>query len=438
MMNEKLFGRSGTATTVLRFKFMAPGFAEGNYRTMLKAITQWGQEGTWNAGRSRANIVNSLLLTAIAATAGTLAFTGRPPEVPETLGDIRDLFKIDTGKVDAKGRKIMIDMMTYDKDYWTVFGKPLVGQAGEVPRDVIRRIGGMTSTTFEMISDLNQLSMGKAIYDWKGDRVVEVTDPFLKRAIGLIAFETQKVEPISTNIYRQSRERGLDRLAAAITTLGGWRPTTSEKDRRESQIISRIFSIRDRQERLYHFLGSIKNPQKHIDTYNRIAQSVLDNPVTTSEMKRKWGKNLVIDTDRLIANKVHSHELLKVSKKPKPDELERAKKWLTNFEVLESQFRKHLIVYEMKHRQLITEMKAGDADEMLKQEIAKFYADKGIMGRKVAGGTATDQEKRLSRRYEKLSSNISIIGTRLNKTIDLSDRRRFYERIKLVIERAAP
>ncbi len=436
MMNEKIFGRSGTVTTVLRLKFMAPGFAEGNYRTMIKAISQWGQEGTWNAGRSRANIVNSLILTAIAATAGTLAFTGKAPKKPETAKDIRDLFKVDTGKVDSRGRRMMIDLLTYDRDYWAVFGKPLVGQAGEVPIEVIRRLGGMTATTFEMISDLNQLSMGKAIYDWKGDRIVEVTDPFLKRAVGLIAHEIQKVEPIATNIYRQARDRNLTRMAAAITTLAGARPTTSEKDKRESQIISRIFSLRDRQERLYHFLGSIKNPRKHINDYNKIAQGVLDNPITTVDMRLKWGKNLVIDTDRLIANKVHSQELLKVSEKPDPDKLERNRKWLTNFDVPESDFRKHLTVYEMKHRKLILEMKAGDADEMLKREIAKFYADKGILNRKVKGETADDKEKRLSRRYDKIADGISTVSTRLHRTVNTADRKRLYERIKSLIERS--
>ncbi len=436
MMNERLFGRSGTVTTVLRLKFMAPGFAEGNYRTMLKAISQWGQDGTWNAGRSRANIVNSLILTAIAATIGTLAFTGRWPKKPKTAADIRDLFKVDTGKVDSKGRKIMIDMMTYDKDYWAVFGKPLVGQAGEVPAEVIRRLGGMTATTFEVISDLNQLSMGKSLYDWKGDRIVEITDPFLKRAAGLIAHELQKVEPISTNIYRQSRDKGLTRMAAAITTLAGLRPTTSEKDRRESQIISRIFSLRDRQERLYHFLGSIKNPRRHINDYNKIAQSVLDNPITTTDMKLKWGKNLVIDTDRLISNKVHTLELGKVADKPQPDKIERDKKWLKNFDVPDSDFRKQLAIYEMKHRKIILEMKVGDADDMLKQEIARFYADKGIMNRKVKGGTADDKEKRLSRRFDKIGGGISTIATRLHRTLNTSDRKRFYERIKSLIERS--
>jgi hypothetical protein len=436
MMNERLFGRSGTVTTVLRLKFMAPGFAEGNYRTMLKAISQWGQEGTWNAGRSRANIVNSLILTGIAATVGTLAFTGKPPKKPETSKDYRDLFKIDTGKVDAKGRRIMIDMMTYDKDYWAVFGKPLVGQGGEVPAEVIRRLGGMTATTFEVISDLNDMSMGKAIYDWKGDRVVEVTDPFLKRAAGLVAFEMQKVEPISTNIYRQSRDRGLTRMAAAITTLAGARPTTSEKDRRESQIISRIFSLRDRQERLYHFLGSIKNPRKHINEYNKIAQSVLDNPITTQDMKQKWGKNLIIDTERLISNKVHTLELEKVTDKPEADKITRDKKWLKNFDVPDNQFRHQLAVYEMKHRKIILEMKAGDADDMLKTEIARFYADKGILNRKVKGNTADDKEKRLSRRFDKIAGGISTIATRLHKTDKTSDRKRMYDRIKSLIERS--
>ena len=37
-MNEKIFGRSPTVTSAMRFAFLAPGFREGNYRTMLRAV----------------------------------------------------------------------------------------------------------------------------------------------------------------------------------------------------------------------------------------------------------------------------------------------------------------------------------------------------------------------------------------------------------------
>ena len=293
----------------------------------------------------------------------------------------------------------------------------------------------MTSTTWDVVSDLNQMSMGHAIYDWKGNRVVEITDPFAQRVLALIIHETKKAEPISLNVYGQARDKGLDRLTAGIATLLGVRPTTSEKDKRESAIINRIFSLRDRQERLYYFLGSIKDPRKHIDNYNKIAQGVMDNPIVTEEMRKKWGKNIIIDTDRLMANKVHSHELLKVSEKPKPDEVEETGKWLQNFGISENQYRKHLIVYEMKHRKLIEEMKAGDGDNLLKDEIARFYADKGIVDRKVRSGKATNAEKRLAKKYGALGSNISEIGTRIHKSKVPADRKRYYDRIRSVIER---
>ncbi|MHA2086576.1 MAG: hypothetical protein ACXABD_22780, partial [Candidatus Thorarchaeota archaeon] len=129
MMNERLFGRSGTVTSVLRFVFIAPGYAEGNYRTMLKATFQWGQgEEGFRAGRSRVNILNSWLVTATLATIGTLIFTGKPPKKPDTIEEYRDLLKIDTGKKDEHGKRIMIDLATYDRDYWDVYFNTLRGR----------------------------------------------------------------------------------------------------------------------------------------------------------------------------------------------------------------------------------------------------------------------------------------------------------------------
>ena len=82
-------------------------------------------------------------------------------------------------------------------------------------------------------------------------------------------------------------------------------------------------------------------------------------------------------------------------------------------------------------------MKAADADGLLRDEIARFYADKGIYERKVTDETATDTEKRKSRKYSKISSNISEIGTMIHKTEDVTKRKRFYERIRNLIERSS-
>jgi hypothetical protein len=438
MMNERLFGRSGTVTSALRFYFMSPGYAEGNYRTIIKAATQWGGKGGFKANRSRSNIINSLILSGIASTIGTMIMTGKPPKKPETLEDVRDLWKIDTGRKDDKDRRIMVDMMTYEKDYWQIGFNVLKGRPDVAVKNAIKRLGGMKAPTADILSDLALISMGKAVYDWKGDRVTEITDPFLLRAMKLTVHEIKKLEPISVSVFKQSRKKDIDTRIAAIETLMGVRPTMTEKDIRENEIMKRIFSLRGQQEELYLYLGGIKEPRKAIERYNKTVQSILDSKLTPPEMKADWEPKLIIDTDRLIANKVHTHELLKVSEKPKPDELKRSDKWLKNFDIPESQYRKHLIVYEKKHRKLILEMDARDGDDLLKDEIARFYADKGILDRKVKGGTATDKEKRLARKYGVLSNNISEIGTRIHKTGDTGERKRYYDRIRSVIERIKP
>jgi len=76
MMNERLFGRSGTATSVLRFYFMAPGFSEGNHRSIYDGMAKWGEKGGHRGARARANVINSFIISATAATIGTLIFTG--------------------------------------------------------------------------------------------------------------------------------------------------------------------------------------------------------------------------------------------------------------------------------------------------------------------------------------------------------------------------
>jgi hypothetical protein len=163
-MNERLFGRSGTITTLLRFPLTAPGWFEGNLRSILKALFQWGQNAAYNAVRSRRNIVNSMVFAGIVGTVGTLIMTGKPPKRPEKLEDIPDLFKIDTGEVDAQGNKIMIETMKTGKDYWLLTGNIVKG-AGPYIGDLSKRMGGMTAPAWDVMSDMNQMVQGKAVYD---------------------------------------------------------------------------------------------------------------------------------------------------------------------------------------------------------------------------------------------------------------------------------
>lgn len=327
MMNERLFGRSGTVTTGLRFYFMSPGYAEGNYRTMIKSATQWGGKEGFKANRSRSNIVNSLILTGILGTVGTMIMTGKPPKVPETPEDLRDLFKIDTGKKDDKGRRIMVDMMTYDKDYWQVAFNVLKGRPDVAVKNAIKRIGGMKAPTADMIVDMALVSMGRAVYDWKGDRITEITDPFLTRAMKITVHEIKKLEPISVSVYKQSRKKDIDKRIAAIESLLGFRPTMSEKDKRENEILKRIYSIRGQKEELDLYLGGIKEPRKAVERYNKTVKDILDSPITPPPMKAVWEPKLIIDIEKRLENKAFT--LGGVTQKP--EDIERAVKYLKNF-----------------------------------------------------------------------------------------------------------
>jgi len=351
MMNERLFGRSGTTTTLLRFVFMAPGFAEGNYRTIIKAFSQWGQKGTHGAGRSRYNIVNSLILTGILASIGTLILTGEPPEKPEHIEDIRDLLKIDTGKVDSKGRKIMIDLLTYDKDYWNVTFNVLRGKPLEAVNQSITRVGGMKASTLGMLVDFAKMLQGEAIYDWKEDRVFYPTDPFLLKAQKLFVHEIKRLEPISVSVYRQLREKEVDAGMAAIASFLGIRATKTEADKREQQVLSRMFSLKDQQEQLYYYLGTIKNPREAIRKYNENVNDILGSAIIPQSMKDEWEGKLVIVIDRLLSNKIYqlTSPMTTLTNSEKAKEIEKINKYLRNFGVSNIEAKELLDYYFEQH-----------------------------------------------------------------------------------------
>jgi len=352
MMNERLFGRSGTVTSALRFWFMSPGYAEGNYRTMLKAATQWGQKQEaellkglpgaeapgFRASRSRSNIINSLIISGTIATVTTMIMTGKPPKKPETLDDLRDVFKIDTGQKDERGQRIMIDMLTYDKDYWNVALNTMRLRPDKALEESWKRIGGMKAPTAKMISDLALMAAGEAIYDWKGNRVIEITDPFLRKAMKLIAHEVKELEPISVSVFRQARRKDIDTVTAAIGTLMGVRPTKSEKDKRDQQVLSKIYSLKGQQEELYLYLGRIKNPREAVERYNKTVQGVLNYKHVSPALKLEWEEKLTVDVDRLLENKAASLGSITLDDKDR----DRAIKYLKNFGVTQREFEKLL------------------------------------------------------------------------------------------------
>ena len=80
--------------------------------------------------RSFRNIPLFLTLSLITAQIASLLLTGEGPEPPEEGENpeewLRDLFKIRTGITDNKGRPIMLDLMTSDKDYYEQIVSPFI------------------------------------------------------------------------------------------------------------------------------------------------------------------------------------------------------------------------------------------------------------------------------------------------------------------------
>ncbi|TKJ37514.1 MAG: hypothetical protein CEE38_08445 [Planctomycetes bacterium B3_Pla] len=353
-MNERLFGRSGTATSVLRFFFMSPGFAEGNYRTILKSLLQWGQGDGWKASRSRMNIVNSLLLTAIIKAVADLIITGEPPEEPETLEDYRDLFKIDTGRKDAKGKRIMIDLLDYDKDYWNVYFNVLQGRPDKAAYESLRRLGGMKAPLFEMFLDFAKMATGQAIYDWKGDRVTEITDSWTEKLLKLAIHEAKKTEPISVSVYKQAvkksdSDKAIDKLIAFVEAVTGVRPTISEKDKRERAILRRCWSLKGQQEETYQSLATLRKPRAAVKWYNAKVLDVLDSKLVPDEIRKEWEPKLTIDLEKYLQNRAYQAAMNAQTKDSK-EKVERAVKLLRNFGIDANEAEKLLRAYYAREK----------------------------------------------------------------------------------------
>ncbi len=317
MMNERLFGRSGTATSILRFFFMAPGYAEGNFRTILKSGLQW--RGDAKANRSRANIINSLLFTGILGTIGTAIMTNSWPEEPEDVNDLRDLFKVDTGFKDQYDNRIMIDLLTYDRDYWDVYFNLFTLRPGEVLSDTVRRLGGMKSATLQVLADFYQIMEGKAIVDWKNDKIYHLTDPFLQKVIKTAKHEIQRLTPIAGSVYKRAREKDIDRALAAVTALLGLRITKSEKAKHETKILVDCWDMRDKREQLGYYIAKLDDPWTAIKRYNDTLDDILKSDFVQKRAPHLYEKykSLYIDPESVVTwkrfppEKLDSEQLIK-------------------------------------------------------------------------------------------------------------------------------
>lgn len=255
-LNERLFGRSATVTSALRFLFTAPGFGEGNFRTAFKALVDpalkaagKGVEAT-NSGKATQFIVNSLIGGLVLGMTGTRIRTGQWPSIPNPMDPlfsekIRDLFKIDTGEKNANGDTVYYDMLTYDRDYWYLYGDLLTGRITNIPGDMVSRSAGAAAPIAKVAADLGEVFLGgKPIVDNFGNKVYSADDPFPTKVQKLVSYEAQYFLPISVSNFGVEKQRGQTTLQSVAAAVSGIAPTTSEVTKTYKNDKYQLYDIR--------------------------------------------------------------------------------------------------------------------------------------------------------------------------------------------------
>jgi hypothetical protein len=271
-MNESLFGRSGTVTSIMRFFFNAPGYAEGNLRNTLNAIIASGKmtgklftasgkaltgnvEGAkqdWQktketyatSRKSITSIVWSLVSIYILAQIATRINTGKWKKPPTGFNNtIRDQYKIQTGQNDGRGNEIMYDLMTYEKDPYMIFGNLAEKQPGQIPPELLSRLTGLASTPFKATADFSELLAGQQVVDWKGSPIYYSTDTAWEKTQKMMVYEAIKGNPIAWDTFQQSLKKGISLKEAGILALVGIRATNSEQIKEVLKVQTDFFSL---------------------------------------------------------------------------------------------------------------------------------------------------------------------------------------------------
>jgi hypothetical protein len=235
-MNERLFGRSGTATSAVRLFFQAPGYGEGNFRALGRGLSD---------PKSARFVIHSLLTTLVIAAIATKILTDKWPAAPKKIRDVRDLFKIKTNQKDGNGDTIYYDVMTYDKDYWSILGNAGTGQFSQIPTDLINRLSGSIGGLPKAMTDTAAIIEGKVVVDWKGTPIYNATDSAAEKMTKYLNYEFGSLTPISVSTAQSSLQKGIGVTSSVVQAIAGVRATTSEEVKHLKAIRSDLFSLQD-------------------------------------------------------------------------------------------------------------------------------------------------------------------------------------------------
>ena len=332
-MNERLFGRSGTMTSLMRLFYLAPGYAEGNFRMIGKSIMQ-AEHGT----RSRSVVAHAWPNLMMQATVVRRGLEGEWPEFPTNLDELRDFVKIRTGIFDDKGKEVRIDLATFEKDVFETVIRPgfyaATGETGKaadlIISELFNRSKNMTGPVGSYGVDLIAISQGKAIYDYKENRIIYVTDTRLQALGKLLHRAYDEITPISMSVYASGREKNLGALASFMVAVAGKRLTRSEPDMHVQKLAKHVWSLKDQQKQLYYELGKIETPRASIKKYNEMVERIYADPELAQGIRtdaKLQKEDLLVNTDKLLASKLWQL----TSPGTSADDQEKAVEYLKNF-----------------------------------------------------------------------------------------------------------
>jgi len=271
MLNEQLLGRSKELTRWLRTLYLVPGYMEGNFRNMLGAFTKGGR-------LERAFMANSLLFDLVAAQVGTYLVKGVWKKMPKSVKDWQDLFTVETGQRDNKGREIVWNTLTYEKD-WT--------------RPIWQSLANRRVPVLDLMYALfsNQIptdNFGKPIYN-QADSFETKFTKFIQQSGDAVGI------PITVSEIKNAIQRGAPSSQALFFSELGFQPTYKAATKRLQDTQSKIYDLSsvDNRTNVLHQAyqltdqGKTAEAQKLLRNYNQRVISLLRD-VEKEGVKVNW------------------------------------------------------------------------------------------------------------------------------------------------------
>jgi len=271
MLNDQLLGRSKELSRWLRVLYLVPGYMEGNFRNLIGAFTKGGR-------LERAFIVNSLLFDLVTAQVATHLVKGVWKKMPKSVKDWQDLFTVETGQRDNKGKEIVWNTLTYEKDW-----------ARPIWQSLANRRVPVLDLMYALFS--NQIptdNFGKPIYN-QADSFETKFTKFIQQSGDEVGI------PITLSTIKNAIQRGASPSQALFFSELGFQPTYKAATKRLQDTQSKIYDLSsvDNRTKVLHQVyqltdqGKTEEAQKVLRNYNQQVISLLRD-VENEGVKVNW------------------------------------------------------------------------------------------------------------------------------------------------------